>query len=364
MAVMCVSLGRKHFSSLRSAQWLFAIGCMQGLRVLHSHLGRNAEWSRLVDGLIPNLFDPTTGGPISGREDEWRMASDYRVEIAEVARDWAEAERLLETSLAWAQAQAAAALAAPPDKLTPVERNEIRSLAVTTESVGHILRKQGRSECVERYRQAADLFRRIGASREESVVAFNIGSSYLTISELRDLDEAERWFRRTLAQTEAHDRLGRAQTTSRLGEVALRRFLYAQNARLDEKILTGYLTTACEAYEAALALTPSEVIGDLAVDHHQLGIVYQYLGRLDLALEHQHKAIRYREEIGDRYAAGRTRMAVSATLALSGRLADAVLYLRAALRDFAPYGAGAADETQRVEDLIATYEQRMSERPE
>ena len=45
----------------------------------------------------------------------------------------------------------------------------------------------------------------------EAQRALNLGNAYLSVPELRDLDQAEHWYRRSLSIRPADDRLGRAQ---------------------------------------------------------------------------------------------------------------------------------------------------------
>ncbi len=158
----------------RHGRWRDAMGCMQGLRSLYQHLGRGAEWARLVGELVPDLVDPTTDRPLPDREDLWSLVAEYRVRIAREARDWAGAERLQNTCVAWDRDRAADALTVDPDQLDDAQRYRIRTLAVSLEALGNIQREQERADCVEQYQRAADLYRRIGASREEGIGAFNL----------------------------------------------------------------------------------------------------------------------------------------------------------------------------------------------
>ena len=119
----------------RHAQhWADAIGCLQGLRVLYERTGRDGEWARLVEQVTPEFIDPATGGPLPGREDQWSLITKYRVQLAMAARDWPTATRLQHTRITWNRDRAAAALATPGGQLTPLQRSQIRNLAVTLQS--------------------------------------------------------------------------------------------------------------------------------------------------------------------------------------------------------------------------------------
>ncbi|RPH55520.1 MAG: tetratricopeptide repeat protein [Chloroflexi bacterium] len=96
---------------------------------------------------------------------------------------------------------------------------------------------------------------------------------------------------------------------------------------------------------------------DLATDHNQLGLIYTNAGDLERALEHFNQAAKFFEAAGDLYHAGFTRFNLAIMFAASGRTSDALLYARAALRNFEPYGPGAAEDVERTKGLIGEIEQ-------
>ncbi len=337
--------------------WLAVLKAMQGLRKLYGHTGRRAEWARLVDEIVPDFVDPATDGPRPGREEDWSLVTEYRVKLAEEARQWAEAERLQRLRVDWNRQRAAPALAALPEALDEAQRHAIRTLAVSLELLGHILREQGRPDCVEFYEEAIPLCQRIGDQPEEAIIAFNLGHAYTEIPALRDLAQAERWYRRSLELTDEGDRLGRSQCLSQLGYVVWERFKEARAAGEPEEELLRYLNAALQLYHQALDLIPPNAVDDLAVTHNALGLIYGDAGDLDRALPHYRQAIRYFEAAGDLYHAAVVRRNVALALAGAGRLEEARLYAQAALRNFATYGEGAAAEIQDTQRLIAEIEQ-------
>jgi len=134
--------------------------------------------------------------------------------------------------------------------------------------------------------------------------------------------------------------------------VAQERFLDARAAGQPEPVLLGHLNAAVAAYRNALDLLPADAVPDRATVHHQLGVIYRNAGDYDTALTHYQQSIRLQEAAGDRYGAGQTRHAVAVLLAAAGRTGDALLYARAALADYAPYGAGATADIEQVQELI------------
>jgi tetratricopeptide (TPR) repeat protein len=339
--------------------WQCVISTMQGLRSLYDHTGRRAEWARLVNEIVPDFVDPATDGPLAGREEQWHFVAQYRTRLAMEARQWQEAERLQIAQVNVLRRRAAPALAAPPRALDDTQRNAIRTLAMSLGTMGQILQGEGSSECVKAYEEAADLLHRIGDRAAEAVAAFNLGHAYKNIPILRDLAQAERWYRRDLELEDPRDRLGRGKVHNQLGSVAYERFLEARAAKQPEAELLHHLNAAAAFYLQALDLLPPDAVDDLAVTHNQLGNIYVAAGDLDRALPHYRQAIRYTEATGNLYQAGQIRFNVAVALAEAGRFPDALDYAHAALRHFETYGDRAAEDIDKTRRLIEEVEHGM-----
>jgi tetratricopeptide (TPR) repeat protein len=176
--------------------------------------------------------------------------------------------------------------------------------------------------------------------------------------EMRDWPEAEHWYHRSLELRDERDRLGRGKCHMQLGYVAFERFQEARSAGRPEAELVGHLNTAVGFYHQALDLLPDNAVNDLAVTHNALGVTYRNADDIDRALPHYRESIRLKEASGNLYGAATTRFNVALALAQSGRVADAREYARAALRNFETYGAGAAQEVQRTQQLLAELDAR------
>ena len=207
-----------------------------------------------------------------------------------------------------------------------------------------------------------ELDQRIGDRRGEGIVAFSLGHAYKNIPALRDLDQAEHWYKRDLELVEEHDTLGRARSIGQLGNLAYERFRDAQAAGAPRKQLLGYLNDAAEAFTQALALFPDEAVGDLAVTHHGPGQHLQRYRRLPVARwGTTSRPSSTPSEQDNRYRAGGTRIRAAITLMEAGRRHDALLYARAALRDFEAVGPGAASFADQARQLIAELEQEPAD---
>ena len=339
--------------------WGRVTGTMQGLSSLYEHTGRRTEWSRLLGEIVPDFVDPATDGPLPGREDGWSVVTEYRARLAREARQWTEAERLQRINVEWARQRAASALASPPKELDAAGRHAIQTVAAALGGLAHILREQAKRECVSIYEEDYDLSNRIGSKPDAAVAAFNLGHVYKDIPAVRDLEQAERWYRSSLDMYEEHERLDRAQCLGQLGNVAVQRFREARDSRQPDKEVLRHLNDALRWYLQVLDMVPGDAVKDLAVTHNALGVIYGDAGDIDGALTHYRDAIRYLEAQGDLYSAAGTRFNVAFDLAGAGRFADAFEYANAALRNYETYGDRAAKEIQRTRELIAVIERGL-----
>jgi tetratricopeptide (TPR) repeat protein len=200
----------------------------------------------------------------------------------------------------------------------------------------------------------------IGDRPGAAITAYNLGHAYLTLPALRDLEEAEHWYRRSLELLHERDRLGRGRCHNQLGLMALERFKEARAAGHQEEELLRHLNDAARFYHQALDLLPPNALDDLVIAHGQLGNTYGRADDLNRALGHYQQAIRHAEAGANFYEAARYRFNVALALARAGRLADAREYAHAALRNYQTYGDRAAEEIERTQGLIADIE-RLSQ---
>lgn len=332
--------------------WYRVISTMQGLRQLYYHTGRRAEWKRLVEEIVPDFVDPESDGPLPGREEEWGLVTEYRVGLAQEERRLAEAERLQTIHVEWDRQRAAPFYAKPAAELEDEERHTVRTLAASLHELGEIRRKLG-AECVPAYEEALELSEQIGERAGAAVCAFNLGNAFYDLSSLRDLDQAERWYRRSLELYDERERHDRGQCLGQLGSVAYERFREALTGSRPEEEILQHLNKAVRLYHEALDLLPRDAVNDLAVAHNQLGIIYRDVGDLDRAVQHYRESIHYEEMQGNLYGAAQTRFNVARGFLYAGRREDALEYAQSALRGYETYGERAAAEIEETRQLIA-----------
>ena len=109
-------------------------------------------------------------------------------------------------------------------------RNTVRSLFASLHELGEIQREQNHADCVASYRQALDLAELLALRSEAATAAFNLGNAYKVVPAVRDLAQAEHWYRRSLDLHDERDRVGRARCHDQLGSVAFARFQEARAA--------------------------------------------------------------------------------------------------------------------------------------
>jgi tetratricopeptide (TPR) repeat protein len=314
--------------------WDCVIGTMQGLRQFYQHTGRTAEWSRLVDEIVPDFVDPATEGPLPGKEERWSLVTSYRVRLARNARQWDQAERLQSVDVSWNRQRAAAILAKPPQAWTAREKNAVRTLAASLHELSEIQREQESATCVDGYLEAISLAELVSDSQVAAACAFNLGHAYMRLPGIRDLALAEGRYRRSLDLLAREDRKGRALCLLQLGSVAYERFLDAREANRPPAECLGRLSQGQQYYMEALDMFPADAVADLATTHNHLGGIYGVAGQFDTALRHFRESIRHFEAMQDRFGAGQSRFNAALALTVASRFADARDYGRSALRNF------------------------------
>ncbi len=340
--------------------WEAVVSTMQGLRVLYDHTGRRAEWKRLVEDIVPEFVDPTTDGPLRGREEAWGLVTDYRVHLAEQDRRWSDAKRLQLLVVERDRERAGPALAKPSEELGDEDRGVIRRLAATLSNLAAIQHAQGLAGCAALYQEAAALAEPIGERGVVATCALNLGHAYIEIPELRDLGKAEQFYRRSLQLRDERDRLGKARCLNELGIVAYLRFREALGSQNAKAQMRRHLEEAFGLCAQALSLLPQDAPGDLAPVHQQLGTLYAEARDVDGAICHYRESVRYLEEVGDLYRAAEARYNIACLLFKAARFADALEYATAALRNYETYANRAPDRVQQMQQLIAAIEKALA----
>jgi tetratricopeptide (TPR) repeat protein len=337
--------------------WRCVIFAMQGLLMLYRETGRAPAWRRLVEAVTPDFVDPDTDQPLPGREDDWNVVTDYRVHLAREERDLDRAARLQRLLVNWCREYTREALATAAEQRNDRQRNPVRNLAASIHELGEIQRENNDPACAESYREAFGLGETIGNTAGQATCAFNLGIAYTDIGALRDFDAAEQWLKRSFDLRPPGDGRGRGASLAQLGKVAIFRFDDASKGGQPDEERLRLLNDAARYYGESLELFPPTAIVEHGVTHNQLGGIFLRAGDIDRAQQHYRQSIRYKEQAGDIFGAGRTRRNVALALAHAARFDDARAYAKAALANFQNFDGRAAEEIQDTEQLLAAIDQ-------
>lgn len=360
----------------RNQWWSPLIICMQGLSSLYDYHGRMAEWAKLVEEIRPE-YCTDDDQPIPGREDEYSVVMDYRVNLEQdYKRDFVKATALQEKVAALLRRQAAPVLALPPDApLDNVQRHRLRTLGVCVSTLGRILREQGNAACLEAYQESLTIFRRIGDKPSQAITEWNLGNAYKDLTPIYDLDAAEAAFQRSLDLHAASDALGRSKCIRQIGMVHVYRFLAVRNRQEEPELQLRHARAAEEQLLQALQICPKDAYADLAPVHNTLANLYAAVGQFESARDHYELDAKYEEKVGNHFGAGQTRanMAIMYVRVAEQEeqpsqqraiLLRARAYAEAALRDYQNYQGRAAAEEAKAQNLLNYINQAIAGLPQ
>lgn len=360
----------------RHRWWDLVTFAMQGLRNLYEYHGRGAEWSGLVEEIVPD-YCSATDEPVAGRDEDFTIVMGYRIGLARLQElNLTKAETLQEKLVKLHRQQAAEVLALPPDApLDATQRNRLRTLSASVFTLGQILLEEGDAGCVARFRESISIFQRIGDKKAESTAEFNLGHAYSQISSIRDLDAAEAAYQRDLDLQAPNDDLGRSLSIQQIGVVHHARFRDALKRQEPVEMLVRHIRAAEKHYLDGVQLCPSDALTDLAPMHGCLGALYAEVGQLDNARQHSERAAQYFEETHQRHESGQIRFNIALTYFQAAErdahppqkgdyLHRAQAYAEAALRDFQHYMGRAAENEAKAQALLDDIRQAIAKLPQ
>ncbi|HLG15897.1 MAG TPA: CHAT domain-containing protein [Blastocatellia bacterium] len=182
-------------------RWDDVEGTLYGMNQLLTTQGRWVEWRRLIGELEGEAAD-AEGNPLPGREGLWTALLGHRSEIAHYDRDF-DLARVIHLRL----------------KEYYEHKGDERNQAVALHQLGRIAEERRQLDEAERwYRQSLAIEERIGNEHGQAQTLHQLGR---IAQERRQFDEAERWYRQSLAIKERiGDEHGQASTLHQLGMIA------------------------------------------------------------------------------------------------------------------------------------------------
>ena len=335
----------------QNAWWDALISTMLGLNKFYYHMGRRAEWKRLVEEIVPD-FVSTDDLPLPGHEEHWSFIMYWRYLLSREERNLPRAEQLARKLVENDRNRAANLLFHQNELLNNSQKRIIHSLANSLANLGRIQSEMGQPDCISSYQEAKDLSHRIADYLNEAEVCIDIGNAYKNLPTLRNLEKAESWYQLSLELRPESDRVGRGKCHNQLGIVAHIRMKEAQQAISSGNQIQEFFDDAVRNLKKALELKPSSDIYDLAVTHTHLGNVFGDGGQFEESLYHHRKAAKFFEATNAFYDAASVQFNFAITSVHLRRFDDALLYARAALHNFESYGQGAEKDIADIKKLI------------
>jgi len=339
--------------------WRRVISTMQGLKLLYNFTGRKAEWTWLVNKIVPDFIDLANDGPLPGREDDWSLITEYRTGLAIDTGDFAEAEHLQTLNINRTRQLTMTALTTEPETMDGKQRDAIKRLAGLLLELGRFQTRREKPDCVETFKESFVLLERIGERSGAAACAFYLGEAYTLNSVIKDFTKAEYWYGSSMELNDEHNQLLRALCLAQLGYMANTRSVEMMAKKQSKKEKHKLINDALRFYKQALEIFPSNAVDSQATVNFQIGNVYLNAGDFESARSHYDESIRYDEIQDNLQGAAKSRLGIAAIFLMKGRFTYALEYAKAALRNYETYGEGAAEKIQETQELIAHIEKNM-----
>jgi hypothetical protein len=349
--------------AIKERLYNFIPDIMTALREAYEYTARFQSWSNLVSEILPFFVEPETNLPLSGRESVYHIIVDFQALIERKMFRGDEAARLQTIYLEWAEQNSSQNLRAPEvlkdpkfvqytNEKTGLDPNEYLELfnrlsAVTSKADG--LRLSNKKECLPYYEEALNIAGRLNHPTGILIGTFNIALSYLTVSELIDLDKALSWAEQARKICPSDDRWRLGKCYSLLAQIKLAELAaYFQpylrtDLTAEEFKQFAEINNDCKRYiENAIKVLPNEAVDDLAAINLTAGRYFRKLRDWENALKFLRDSLKYSDRQKDHFRAGITRLLIAITLDNLGQSADAGEYAEQSIKDLTL--AGRSDE--------------------
>jgi tetratricopeptide (TPR) repeat protein len=315
--------------------WEEEIRTAEALLTAYRLKQRMAEFTLLCAELMPLVADPATKCPLAGREEYWNNLVEKQAQVAEACHDFAEAERLLGLCLEYDRPRV---LAVPRGQMDAEQRKRAEQLALTLYRLGQVRLNRRDRRCVEHFQEALTFFEQLGHGNQAANCAMDLGTAYLRVEGVRDLDEAAKSYHRALELFDERDNLGRGKAYGQLGAVALDWFEAARRAGAPSDKVLAALNHALRYHLHALEQVPPSAVYERAVFHTRVSSIYREGQEWAMAFQHGQEAVGLFEAASAPLDAANARVNIANLLADQGRHDAAVEYVRAAVEAFERLG--------------------------
>lgn len=285
--------------ALEHKWYLAVLGAMQALQAIYYQSGRLQDWAREVE-LITPYFIQQDETPFPGRVSDWKLIMHYRAQLAEIAGNKAEVQRLQERVIQYHEEN----VDDPGDATGfhpwgPVDGDARERAAATSNALSHsaalnergaVLLQRRDPECIKDFERALEICRQHSYAQGAAMALLNLGNAYSVIEACRDLPRAERYFEEALMHISPQDRASRGQIVAQMGLAR-----YFEQLQLKGKRKRDAAQKAFEFFTRARALLSDSpaLLGNVMLN---LGVILTELGDTKAAMARYLEAVRIGEE--------------------------------------------------------------------
>jgi tetratricopeptide (TPR) repeat protein len=364
--------------------------CILCLSLLYDNFGNYNGIIQLIEENYLLYSDKKRIAPISKDvEEEWALLTEKISYYEILIGNYQKAEKYLSALIDYRENKTSQIKLEETNK----QGNEnFRALGIAYQQLGHLLRSQKKQNCLIAYNKAIEIFEQLSEMHDVAITAYNIGNAYKYI--LEDINEAERWVKQALNYYNKTDFVSRAQALDFLGLIQMDRywnilFIKSDESDFDEiysnissnpvndevissEVLSNNMKTRLKQAESYCVearnyfeLALETIDGS---DNHIRANFLSHLGNtyesydIEKFYSYQTQALKTFEILGDSLQAGTTRFIIADVIyrrrkfRTGFQMEDALLYARAALRDFESYGGRAREDEEKTKRLIAQIE--------
>jgi tetratricopeptide (TPR) repeat protein len=198
--------------ALEHKWYLACLGAMQALQTIYYASGRLNDWAREVEAITP-YFIKEDESPFPGRVSDWKIMMHYRAQLAAIAGNEAEVQRLQgrliqlhderpEKDVDDGEVHPWGPMSSPVRERSSIEANAMAHSAALNER-GVILLQQRDQNCIKDFERALNICREHGYAQGTAMALLNLGNAFSVIDGCRDLTRAERCFEEALASVDS-----------------------------------------------------------------------------------------------------------------------------------------------------------------
>lgn len=317
----------------REGWWSYATNILAARCLYAFETSQDAMLQRLLDGAASFFVDPSSSGPIPGRESGWEIWMSHSARALRRQEKWQAADKLLADFIKWLRERAAGALRAGRiEPWSPEERINVAGLAGELYQQGVVKLGLRDGACVAILNEAAELARRAN----DLSLAAKVDTLKVRAGLLADAppDSVPPELRQAMSSP---NRTTAGVACMALGRVKLDLVsrLLTDNPEGTDALMgraRDILLAAKSAFQNALEVLPPHLEEQAAEAHLQMGETELQLFDWTAAQTSSANALQIFERIHRPAEAAAARASLAMAMRANNRLDQAVIYAKAALQ--------------------------------